>query len=172
MKNVIVYIILAIVSFAGNQVLAQDGKERGDTDYTNNRSKGKSKDNNTVNTKQKTPVKIIEYLPGVWTIESVLKGKKDVTGTDTLAQNQIIEFSREAKYVSYNGNEKIDSGMYRINEDHGILYLSSQTTEKPSEWRVFFDPSGTMTLKRRDVSPQEESFSYVYRRNTNAASRR
>jgi hypothetical protein len=147
-------------------VSAQQNKERGDTDYTNNRTKGKPNPESNVNTAKQTPVKIIEYIPGTWVINQVLKGKEDVTDTDTLAPNEMIEFNREGRYTSFSGKEKIDSGAYRINEDHAVLYLASEgDNEKPTEWNVWFGKDGTMTMRPKDTSNKEESFTYVYRRN-------
>lgn len=160
-KHVIVGLLIVI---AGNG-FAQESKERGNTDKSNNRSGGKPKNTDKrVNTDRKTPVKIIEYIPGTWAIEQVKRGKEDVTSTDTLAQNQTLEFNREGRYLSYSGQEKIDSGAYRLNEQQAILYLESETNDKPSEWNVWFDPSGTMTLRMRDGSKHGESFTYIYRR--------
>lgn len=166
----ILNLVVIVISFLTCQVMAQDNKDRGNTDYTNNRTAGKPKNDNRVNTQKKTPVKIIEYIPGVWTIDKVYQGKKDITANDTIAQNQTMEFTREAKFMSYQGNEKIDSGTFRVNEDHAILYLASESNTKPTEWNVWFDPKGTMTLKMIDADKKSESIRYVYRRTSNVTS--
>jgi hypothetical protein len=117
-----------------------------------------------INTKQATPVKIIESLPGVWKTNKIYQGSKDVTQTDTLELNKVIEFGREARYVIRMGNEKIDSGAYRVNEDHGTLYLESVSTKKAIEWNVQFK-NGTMTLQNKvNSSPSAENRKYVYSR--------
>jgi hypothetical protein len=142
-------------------------KERGNTDYTNNRTAGKPKPEKNVNTAKQTPVKIIEYIPGTWVIEHVYRGKEEVSKTDTLAPNESFEFNREGRYTSFSGNEKIDSGAYRINEEHAILYLASEgDNEKPAEWDVWFGKDGTMTMKSRNTPNKGEDFSYVYKRNS------
>ncbi|MBT1705905.1 hypothetical protein [Chryseosolibacter indicus] len=164
MKGIKYFFVGLLIIIAGNG-FAQDSKERGNTDKSNNRTAGKPKNtDNRVNTDKKTPVKIIEYIPGTWTIEQVLRGKEDVTATDTLAQNQRLEFNREGRYLSYSGQEKIDSGSYRLNEQQAVLYLESEANDRPSEWNVWFDPAGTMTLKMRSGSVHGESFKYIYRR--------
>jgi hypothetical protein len=165
--------IMSLSSFIAVNGFAQDNKERGNTDYTNNRTKGKAKNtDNAVNTDRKTPVKIIEYIPGKWAIEQVLRGQEDVTATDTLAQNQTLEFGRENRYRSYSGEEQIDSGMFRINEQQAILYLESESTDKPTEWNIWFDPEGTMKLKRREGQGTAANLSYIYRRTGAATSKR
>jgi hypothetical protein len=136
-----------------------------DNDYTNNRKTTKPDKHNTAKAERKQVVKIIEYIPGIWKIDHVYKGSEDVTTTDTLAQNETIEFNREGRYISHSGTEKIDSGAYRINEDHAILYLASEDNEKPTEWYVSFDHDGLMTMRMKDASKQSEALRFVYRRN-------
>jgi hypothetical protein len=175
MKSTIFYYVVAgLITFCIGDITAQDrkqdSKERGNTDYTNNRSRGKSKNtDNRVNTDKNTPIKIHEQIAGSWTIEAVNRGNKDVTDTDTLSHNQRLEFTRESRYISYSGNEKIDSGAYRVNESQSVLYLESETGEKPIEWKISFSQEGTMTLKQKEGTAHGESFSYVYRKITNAA---
>jgi outer membrane protein assembly factor BamE (lipoprotein component of BamABCDE complex) len=166
MKKILGLLIALIAAVVFN-VHAQQNKERGDTDYTNNKTKGKGKDEKSVPAARSTPVKIIEYIPGTWVIEHVYRGKEDVTSTDTLASTETFEFNREGRYTSFSGTEKIDSGAYRINEEHAVLYLASEgDNEKPQEWNVWFDKDGTMTLKMLNSPNKGQDFSYVYRRNS------
>jgi hypothetical protein len=167
-NRLLTLITVGIFSILSLNVSAQE-KERNDTDYTNNR---KDKKNSTVNTKQQTPVKIIQYIPGSWTVEQVLRGKEDITGTDTLARNQKIEFNREGRYMSYTGTEMIDSGAYRINENTSRLYLESDVAESDTEWNVWFDRSGIMTLQLVNGNQHAEDFRYVYRRTGSVSTRR
>jgi hypothetical protein len=167
-KIIITWIVAGIVSLCTFDVAAQ--QKRGDTDYTNNRKRGKVKQDKPVNTEQSTPTKFIEYIPGTWQVEQVLRGKKDVTETDTLAKNQTIEFNREARYMSYSGTEMIDSGGYRLNEDHALLYLESEVHGTTSQWNVWFEPNGTMTLQLKDGVAHGERLRYVYRRTSNETS--
>lgn len=165
-RNIVSLIVIAMLSAFSVTSIAQENKERGDTDYTNNESKGKEKRDKNVNTSKQTPVKIIEYLPGTWVIENVYRGKDGVTNKDTLANNEVIEFNREGRYVSYTGKEKIDSGAYRINEQHAILYMASEgDQEKPMEWNVWFGDDGTMTMRMKGSGKADKDFSYVYRKN-------
>lgn len=126
----------------------------------------KKRDENAINTRKKTPEKIIEHIVGTWEVEGIYKGKKDISNTDTVGANQTITFDREAKYVSYSANERIDSGTYRLNENHSLLYLESSTGQEPSEWKVSFTNNG-MTLQPRETYPHAESFRYVYTRKSN-----
>src|SRR5688572_30231775 len=141
MKTV-TYILSTLLCLSSLILSAQD-----DNDYTNNRGNKKKQNDDAINTKQKTPVKIIEYIVGTWEVEGIYKDKKDISNTDTVGSNQIIEFDREGRYVSRSGNEKLDSGIYRLNENHSILYLESQTGEEPVEWKVSFSQDGDMTLQ-------------------------
>lgn len=124
----------------------------------------KSRDN-AINTNKKTPVQILDILPGSWKIQQVFKGDKEITQTNILGVSDMIDFDREGRYVRYSGNEKIDSGAYRVNEDHGLLYLESVNDGPPSEWKVSFNKT-KMTLRKRDDTEQVESFKYVYSKNS------
>jgi hypothetical protein len=117
-----------------------------------------------VNTKQKTPVKIIEMIVGTWKVNEIYRGNKEATGNDTTELNQVMEFNREGRYVTHNGTVKIDSGAYRLSEQHGILYLESEWQGKsPSEWNVSFKQN-TMTLQQRGEEPQARRLRYIYLR--------
>ena len=126
-------------------------------------------DNKEVNTAQKTPVKMIEYLVGDWKIDKILSGKKDVTETKG-GGNQTLTFTSDARYIMRSGNEKIDSGSYRMNEQIGSLYLESESDEKPREWKTEFI-SGGMILTPKQVSPQKANLRYFYIRNTPASAK-
>lgn len=157
----LIIILMAGLATAGT-VCAQE--KRGNTDYTNNRTRGKGKPDRNVNTEKSSPVKFIQYLPGRWEVQQVLRGKKDITETDTLVKNQVIEFNREGRYMSYSGREMIDSGAYRLNEQHAVLYLDSDLNDTTSEWSIWFTPDGVMTLQLRDGVRHGERFRYVYKR--------
>ena len=121
---------------------------------------------NAINTKKETPTKIIEFIVGEWEAEDVYKGSQEVGATDTLGVGAIIHFNREGKYTEYNGSEKLDSGSYRINESHALLYLESADGSEPTTWKVSFSEDGKMFLRKRDDTAVAESFKYVYRRRT------
>jgi hypothetical protein len=150
--------ITLVLCFSSMHLAAQD-----DNDYTNNRGK-KKQNQEAINTKKKTPVKIIQYIVGTWEVEEIHKGNKDITDTDTVGLHQTIEFNREGRYVSHSGTEKIDSGAYRLNENHSILYLESEIGSEPQEWDVAFNKNGDMTLRPRGTYPHAESFKYIYSR--------
>jgi hypothetical protein len=128
-----------------------------------NKKKEDARKEDAINTNKKTPVKIIEYIVGTWQMDEVYKGKKDISDTDTVGMNQTITFDREGRFISYSGEEKIGSGSYRLNEDHAILYLESETGEPITEWNVAFSKEG-MSLQPRDATSREESFKYIYTR--------
>jgi hypothetical protein len=132
-------------------------------DYTK-KEKEKKEREDAINTKQKTPVKIIEHIVGTWQVDGIFKGNKDISNSDTVGINQVIEFNREGRYVSHSGSEKIDSGAYRLNENHALLYLESETGEAPKEWNVTFTKEDEMTLQPKGSSARAQSFKYVYTR--------
>ena len=147
--------------FAGT-VAAQ---EKDNNDYTNNRSKDKDKENQVnANAKAETPVKIIQFIPGTWEISDVYQGDKSVGSTDSLASDQVtFEFNREGRYMKYSGGEMIDSGAYRLNENHALLYLESDVDQKSTQYAVWFKDD-TMSLREEGIPSQQIPLKYVYRR--------
>jgi hypothetical protein len=136
------------------------GASAQDTD--NNKRKRDRED--AINTRKKTPVKIIEYIVGKWEVDRVYNGDRDVTAANEAQAGKSIEFNSEGRYSSYSDRQKIDSGAYRLNEAHGILYLESETGKPISQWNISFTKSGVMTLQPRESTPNAESFKYVYTR--------
>ena len=149
-------VLAGMMSFISFNLAAQQN-----TNY--NRKEKKQRDG-AINTKQKTPVKIIEYIVGTWEVDEVYKGKKEISDTDTLGADQTIEFDREGRYVSHSGNEKIDSGAYRLNEDHAILYLESESGDPIQEWNISFTKEGDMMIQPRENADRAEKFKYFYTR--------
>jgi hypothetical protein len=125
--------------------------------------KGKEKED-AINTNKKTPLKIIEYVVGTWQVEDVMNGKKDISETDTVSLANTFVFDRENRFLSYSGDERIDSGRFRVNETQGILYLESDGGGPPSEWNLTFQDRDQMTLQEREQSSAARSLKYVYTR--------
>ena len=133
-KHISLLLVACLVAFFDVQAQDKKEKERGNTDYTNNRSSAEGKKEQVeVNTDHQTPVKIIEFIPGTWMIDQVLRGEKDISESDKSNGNETITFNREGRFMSYSGNELIDSGAYRINEQHAILYMQSVNADEVSE---------------------------------------
>ena len=107
-----------------------------------------------VNTKKETPIKMIESLVGEWELQN----PSDANQTDRLI------FTEEARYIVESGNQKIDSGAYRMNEQLRNLYLESETNERPREYEFEINEN-TMTLKPKNPQNGEQGkASYTYRR--------
>ncbi|HEY9007436.1 hypothetical protein [Ohtaekwangia sp.] len=109
--------------------------------------------------------KVIDLVVGTWQISQVFDGKKQIQSTsDTLIHT--IEFTREAKYITRNNSQKLDSGLFRINENHKILYLESKNNANgdahPVEWGLSLQ-GHILTLTGRG-SPHAERFKYIYTR--------
>jgi hypothetical protein len=146
MANRIFNVFLALILASAMSLLAQNVQ----------------KQQPTVDAKKKTPVKIIEYIVGKWKLVEIYKGNKNVTVNDSAALNQSLSFNREGRFVSYKDNIKSDSGAYRINEEHAILYLESVWKDNSvSEWNVWFKKN-RMSLQRRASTPDAESYKYIY----------
>ena len=100
--------------------------------------------------KQETPEKMIEELVGQW----------ERAGSD---ENQTLTFTQEARYIMRKGNEKTDSGAYRMNEQLRNLYLESEADEDAREYEVQLSPD-TLILSAKE-NPQREGDQVYVRRN-------
>lgn len=107
-----------------------------------NRQEG-SEEQPEVNTAQKSPPKMIEQLIGEW---QLAQGRGiNIGGTESRAsedqqasREQTLEFTSEARYIVREGEAKIDSGAYRMNEQVSNLYFESEADENPREFEVQF----------------------------------
>lgn len=110
-------------------------------------------------TQQHTPVKMIEYLVGEWQIDAADDGGGN--SNEQAGPGEKITFTAEARYIVHQGNQKVDSGAYRMNEQLSNLYLESELNETPREFEVRLQ-SDTMTLKPNDS--RQNSTTYTYHR--------
>jgi hypothetical protein len=140
----------ALMSF---ETWAQGEKDQGKAGNTNANSRRSIKND------------LSETIVGTWQVDEIFKGKKDISNTDTLGVNETLIFDNEGKYVSHSGSEKIDSGLYRLNENHSVLFLESETEKSITEWNITFGKAG-MTLQPRGTHPHAQSFKYTYSRAT------
>jgi hypothetical protein len=116
-------------------------------------------DNQEVNTKQETPVKMIEYLIGEWEVDSVAGGSADANQ----GIPETLTFTEEARYIVRSGDQKVDSGAYRMNEQLRNLYLESEINEKPREYEIEIKRD-TMILSLRQNNQQAGEAKYIYLR--------
>ena len=111
------------------------------------------------------PDKKIETILGTWKVQKILSGKTEVAKNPT--SGHWIEFRADGKYV--NNAVSIDSGSYRLNENHSLLYLESQlhasATPKIVEWTISLDDN-TLTMQQKanksDKNSHADKMKYVY----------
>ena len=95
------------------------------------------------------------------------KGTETVEGTNAM---QMIEFEDDARYRVNNSTNAIDSGSYRLNEQHGILYLESDSDDiTPTEWAVSIR-NNTLTLTGRG-NDATSRYRYVYSKSKTRAAK-
>jgi hypothetical protein len=157
-----IWVAAVCMVFISAMTIAQ---EKDDNDYSNNRG--------TKNPKTEAPahhptlIKHIKRIVGVWELESVYDGKKDITDNDTVGAIEQIEFTIENKYKRYTKNEQIDSGVFTMNENHSLVYLESKTGGETTSWSIGLnDDNNSMTMQPARVSnaAQGKQFKFVYRR--------
>lgn len=76
---------------------------------------------------QETPAKMIEQLVGEW---------RQANNNQQSGEGQTLTFTEEARYILEKGNQKTDSGAYRMNEQLGNLYFESEANDQPREYEV------------------------------------
>ncbi len=123
--------------------------------------------------------KMIELLAGTWKLQRIVDEEKNnkATGNEpnrktnkgnTSPENdqsrnamQMLEFNIDARYKVNNSTSAIDSGSYRVNEQHGILYMESDADDiTPSEWAMTLDKK-RLTLVGRGGNA-DSRYKYVY----------
>ena len=151
-----IILIGCLVSAISWDVVAQE-----DNDYSNNRG-DKNRNEDAINTKQETPVKAVDFIVGVWDITSAQRGQRNITEIEGM-ENRSITFGREKTYVMKDNNEQIDSGTFRMNEAHSVLYLES-AEGSAQEWNITFR-GNTMTMQPgHTTSANTDDVTYVYTR--------
>ena len=89
--------------------------------------------------------KFIEMIAGTWKLKSIVdseaknKGKKTNQKPTDQGNNamQMLEFDADGRYKVNNSTTAIDSGSYRINEQHSVLYMESDADDiTPTEWDI------------------------------------
>ncbi len=115
-----------------------------------------------INTKRETPVKVIEFIVGTWEIQSVYKNQKNITNADTLVSFTRIRFNRENQYRAFHDEQDVDSGTFRLNETHSVLYLESADGGEPQSWNVSFHGNTMILQPAETANAFDRSFRYVY----------
>lgn len=122
--------------------------------------------------------KFIERIAGQWTLQQIVdveresssktKKGKDPQKTNDVETDQAtnamskIEFYDDARYRMNNSQQAIDSGSYRLNEQHGILYLESDNDQTPVEWKIQLQGK-RLSLTGRDGEATSR-YRYVYQK--------
>ena len=115
------------------------------------------------------PKKLIEKVPGVWKVTQVNDGKKEITQTVDSTGIESIEFTREAKYIIRNKTHRLDSGLYRLNEQQNSLYLESKldSNTPPVEWGI--NVTGNTLVMTGKSSEGAKNFKYTLTRTSHKA---
>lgn len=140
---------LATVALLTLQSCQSDQRGDTSTDQTEKEDKPEA------NTERESPTKMIEQLVGEW--ESTTGGQQ---GQEDAKR---IRFTSEARYILYEGNQKIDSGAYRMNEQLRNLYLESEIDAKTKEFEVGLS-NNQLTMKPRETTGQAGDKQEIYRR--------
>lgn len=144
-------------------------------------------ENEESNSRQHAPAeKFIEQIAGSWRLQRIVdeeKGskpsanqgnKKDKNSqqqgsgstqakTEGTNAMQTLEFNINGRYKMNSAVNSLDSGSYRLNEQHGILYMESDNDDiTPSEWAITMQ-NEQLTLVGRGEDA-ESRYKYVYQK--------
>jgi len=117
--------------------------------------------------------KIIDHIVGTWKFskgENVPK-KNEQKGQQAkpIKENRFttLEFGRNGRYKTMDAQKALDSGSYRINENHHRLYLESDADhDHPKEWDINIIKN-TLTLQS-DSTKTKTHEKYFYTLTGNA----
>ncbi len=105
--------------------------------------------------------KLIDMLVGKWQITKINDGNKNTQVSSHPQAMQNIEFTREAKFIVRTNAITVDSGLFRTNEDHKLIYLESiNHRETPAEWKV--DLKKNMLILSQKEMPKSNIQRYFY----------
>jgi hypothetical protein len=111
--------------------------------------------------------KIIEKLPGTWTVTRVYDGKQDITPADSAADEQYV-FDYEGRYKNFIGTELIGEGSYRISESTALLYLQPDdayvNTKKSTQQTWKITVIGDALTLQGTGAKEAKRFKYVFAR--------
>jgi hypothetical protein len=114
--------------------------------------------------------KFVELIVGSWKLQKIVdeqgtKSQENVGKTPDNGQNgmEMLEFTVENRYKVNNSTNAIDSGSFRMNEQHGILYMESDQDDiTPNEYKITLN-GGQLTLTGRDRDAKNR-YKYVYQK--------
>jgi hypothetical protein len=130
--------------------------------------------------------KFIEMIAGSWKLEKIVDAGKNnketdnnVSGQTNSGKNpsmekdkkndqsnnsmQMIEFHPNGRYKLNSSTTSLDSGSYRLNEQHAVLYMESDSDDiTPSEWEITLVDK-QLTLAGRGESA-DSRYKYVYKK--------
>lgn len=111
-------------------------------------------------TRHETPQKMIEELVGEW-----VQANADGSGNNDRQANaiQTLTFTEEARYIVREGDQKTDSGAFRMNEQLKNLYFESEATEDPREFEVQLRQDTLILSEKDDGQGRDEEYVYVKR---------
>ena len=109
-----------------------------------------------VPTKNPAAHKIMERLYGVWRTTDAQSAQSANTQGP-----QSIEFNPEAKYVMKRGDQVTETGSYRVNEQHSVLYLEGSNSKRPMEWKMEFEGNNLILSARGANEGKQQRIVYT-----------
>ncbi len=112
------------------------------------------------------PDKAIESIVGRWQLQKVYAGSREITANPN-SEGSWIEFNEDGTYRLQ--AEDADQGSYRLNENHSVLYLESESRKETSsavtlqaltEYNIVMR-DGTLTMQSKTGNAGTTKFVYA-----------
>lgn len=108
--------------------------------------------------------KYIEIIVGTWEPTNGDGGQSQSTGGD-LVENNTLVFNRENQYVIMNAEQQqLDSGSWRMNEAHSVIYMESADGSAPRPYNVNITGDELTLQPPPSAAANQERTRHVYRR--------
>lgn len=100
------------------------------------REKREQRREKNIPAKSESPEKMIEVIVGTWApVDGGRDSDRMTTGGDPV-EGRTLVFNRENQYVVRDGEQQLDSGSWRMNEAHSVIYMESAHGDAPRPYHV------------------------------------
>lgn len=114
-------------------------------------------------TRQDSPEKAIETIVGTWEPLEASGGQVQSTGGDPIEHHTLV-FNRENQYLILDGQQQLDSGSWRMNEAHSVIYMESTEGDIPRAYHVSFTGNRLTLQPGPSAAARQDRPRHVFRR--------
>lgn len=118
-------------------------------------------------TERDIPEKAVAQIIGTWRPMEAEDNTRTTDDEQSVAGRTLV-FNRENQYLILEGDQQLDSGSFRMNEPHSIIYMESSRGGPPRLWKIDFS-GDMMTMQSAEPSSaaRDERKKYMFQRSSN-----